>query len=151
MKIKRLFVVVLSFLAISFCFNINFASANNVDNIYLGGFPAGFSLQTRGAFINVICEVITENGLTSPAKDAGLKVGDTIYEINEKEVNSSLDIETLLKETINGSIGKGRNPFRQPHYILLNLAVGGINGGPDVPEAYPMRYEIDYVRVYQKK
>ena len=104
MKIKRLFVVVLSFLAISFCFNINFASANNVDNIYLGGFPAGFSLQTRGAYINGICEVITENGLTSPAKDAGLKVGDTIYEINEKEVNSSLDIETLLKETANKSL-----------------------------------------------
>jgi beta-glucanase (GH16 family) len=59
--------------------------------------------------------------------------------------------ETLLSETINGSIGHGRNPFRQPHYILLNLAVGGINGGPDALEAYPMRYEIDYVRVYQKK
>jgi hypothetical protein len=57
----------------------------------------------------------------------------------------------LLSETINGSIGHGRNPFRQPHYILLNLAVGGINGGPDALEAYPMRYEIDYVRVYQKK
>lgn len=59
--------------------------------------------------------------------------------------------ETLLKDTFNGSLGHGRNPFRQPHYILLNLAVGGINGGPDALEAYPMRYEIDYVRVYQKK
>ena len=58
--------------------------------------------------------------------------------------------ETLLTETINGSPDKS-NPFKQPHYILLNLAVGGNNGGPDEADAYPMRYEIDYVRVYQKK
>lgn len=58
--------------------------------------------------------------------------------------------ETLLSETINGSPDH-RNPFKQPHYILLNLAVGGTNGGPDAADAYPMRYEIDYVRVYQKK
>lgn len=58
--------------------------------------------------------------------------------------------ETLLSETINGSPDKS-NPFKQPHYILLNLAVGGNNGGPDEADAYPMRYEIDYVRVYQKK
>ena len=32
--------------------------------------------------------------------------------------------ETLLSETVNGAIGKGSNPFKQPHYILLNLAVG---------------------------
>ena len=42
------------------------------------------------------------------------------------------------------------NPFRHPHYILLNLALGGVNGGPIDDEAFPMRYEIDYVRVYQK-
>lgn len=58
--------------------------------------------------------------------------------------------EILLKDTYNGSLGDKKNPFMQPHYILLNLAVGGINGGPTVPDAFPMRYEIDYVRVYQK-
>lgn len=58
--------------------------------------------------------------------------------------------ETLLSETINGSADH-QNPFKHPHYILLNLAVGGDNGGPDEADAYPMRYEIDYVRIYQKK
>jgi len=38
----------------------------------------------------------------------------------------------------------------QPHYLLLNLAIGGVNGGDVSSEAFPMRYEIDYVRVYQK-
>lgn len=72
---------------------------------------------------------------------------------DEKAIRLYLDNElineTLLSETINGSLGNHRNPFRQPHYLLLNLAVGGDNGGPDAPDAYPMRYEIDYVRVYQ--
>lgn len=58
--------------------------------------------------------------------------------------------ETLLKDTYNGSLGEGKNPFMQPHYVLLNLALGGMNGGPIDDSAFPMRYEIDYVRVFQK-
>lgn len=46
--------------------------------------------------------------------------------------------------------GTGINPFMQPHYILLNLALGGINGGAVDERLLPARYEIDYVRVYQK-
>ena len=58
--------------------------------------------------------------------------------------------ETLLSETQNGSVGNHANPFRQPHYILLNLAIGGDNGGTPDEAAFPLKYEIDYVRVYQK-
>lgn len=58
--------------------------------------------------------------------------------------------ETLLSETKNGSLGEYKNPFMQPHYILLNLAIGGINGGIIDDKAYPIYYEVDYVRVYQK-
>ncbi|MCD2422565.1 glycoside hydrolase family 16 protein [Niabella pedocola] len=45
----------------------------------------------------------------------------------------------------------GFNPFRQPHYILLNLAIGGDNGGDPAATRFPSRYLVDYVRVYQKK
>jgi len=45
----------------------------------------------------------------------------------------------------------GKNPFMQPHYMLLNLAVGGDSGGDPEATQFPKRYEIDYVRVYQKK
>lgn len=73
---------------------------------------------------------------------------------DENSIKLYLDDELLneifLKDTYNGSLGDKKNPFMQPHYILLNLAVGGINGGPTIEEAFPMRYEIDYVRVYQK-
>lgn len=44
----------------------------------------------------------------------------------------------------------GVNPFRQPHYILVNLAVGGDNGGDPRGTRFPRNYEIDYIRVYQK-
>ena len=53
---------------------------------------------------------------------------------------------TALTETVNPD---GSNPFKQPHYLLLNLALGA-NGGDPSGTKFPIRYEIDYVRVYQK-
>ena len=54
-----------------------------------------------------------------------------------------------LSTTANGSIGHHTNPFNRKQYVLLNLAMGGDNGGPIDDEALPMRYEIDYVRIYR--
>jgi beta-glucanase (GH16 family) len=40
--------------------------------------------------------------------------------------------------------------FHKPHFILLNLAVGGVwPGYPDQYTVFPQNYYIDYVRVYQ--
>ena len=58
--------------------------------------------------------------------------------------------EIPLSETVNGTLGNGRNPFHAPQYILLNLAIRGDNGGEIDDSSMPMRYEIDYVRVYQR-
>jgi len=52
-----------------------------------------------------------------------------------------------ISETTNPD---GFNPFLQPHYILLNLALGG-NGGDPSKSRFPIKYEVDYVRVYQEK
>ena len=43
------------------------------------------------------------------------------------------------------------NPFMQAHYMLLNLAIGGMNGGDASNTNFPRKFEVDYVRVYQKK
>lgn len=71
----------------------------------------------------------------------------------EDYIRLYLDDELLneidLSKTINQT--DGRNPFHSPHYLLLNLAVGGQNGGPVSADAYPIRYEVDYVRVYQQQ
>jgi beta-glucanase (GH16 family) len=44
----------------------------------------------------------------------------------------------------------GLNPFKQKHYILFDLAMGGLNGGDLGNTTFPNRMEIDYVRVYQQ-
>lgn len=47
--------------------------------------------------------------------------------------------------------GKGDdNPFRKPHYLILNLALGGTWGGPIDDTPLPQRMTVDYVRVYQR-
>ena len=73
---------------------------------------------------------------------------------DEQSIRLYLDDELLnevpLSSTQNGSIGHHTNPFTRPQYILLNLALGGDNGGDIDDSAFPMRYEIDYVRVYEK-
>ena len=56
--------------------------------------------------------------------------------------------EVKVSDTVNQD-GTGFNPMQQPHYVLLNLAIGGDNGGDPTPTIFPNRYEIDYVRVYQ--
>ena len=43
------------------------------------------------------------------------------------------------------------NAFRAPHFLLVNLAVGGTLGGKVDPGIFPAEYLIDYIRVYQKK
>ncbi len=72
-----------------------------------------------------------------------------------RTISIYLDDELLneipLSETVNGSIGQNKNPFHSPQYILLNLAIGGDNGGTIDDKSMPMRYEIDYVRVYQRQ
>ncbi|MCH7400988.1 family 16 glycosylhydrolase [Belliella kenyensis] len=52
-----------------------------------------------------------------------------------------------LSKTINP---EGFNPFHQPHYLLLNLAIGS-NGGNPKDTVFPKQYIVDYVRVFQKK
>ncbi len=47
--------------------------------------------------------------------------------------------------------GSGFNPFKQTHFMLLNLAIGGTAGGDPGETEFPKRFEIDYIRVYQKE
>ncbi|QQE11057.1 glycoside hydrolase family 16 protein [Planctomycetota bacterium] len=55
-------------------------------------------------------------------------------------------IQTFYVDTA----GKGpENPFRKPHYLLINLALGGSWGGPIDDTILPQKYIIDYVRFYE--
>jgi beta-glucanase (GH16 family) len=45
----------------------------------------------------------------------------------------------------------GENPLRQPHYLLLSLAVGGTQGGDPAMTEFPANFEVDYVRVFRRR
>ena len=51
----------------------------------------------------------------------------------------------------NDGQGYSHWPFNQDFYLKLNLAWGGNMGGKNNDAALPATYEVDYVRVFQKK
>ena len=71
-------------------------AAAETDEVYLGGMPAGFTLGIGGAQIVGICEVLTENGVQNPAKDAGLEVGDVIVSLGGIRIETAADIDAAL-------------------------------------------------------
>ena len=72
---------------------------------------------------------------------------------DETQISLYLDDQLLNKvalEKLMNKDGSSFEPFKQPHYLLLNLAIGGQNGGDPSTTQFPKRFEVDYVRVYQK-
>ncbi len=74
---------------------------------------------------------------------------------DEDQIELAVDDRVLnridLSKTVNPTDRGPKNPFRQPHYVLLNLAIGGDAGGDPVETEFPSSFEVDYVRVYQKQ
>ncbi len=96
---KKILFVVLSILIAFVVINPKTTLANSGEYLYLGGIPAGFTLNTRGASVVGLTDVITKDGLKSPAKDAGIEVGDLILSINGIDVNNAEDISKSLKSS----------------------------------------------------
>ena len=66
-------------------------------------------------------------------------------------VDDKLLNEIKVANAANASTKWGpKNPFHHPHYIIVNLAMGGQNGGDIKGAKLPAQYIIDYVRVYQR-
>ncbi len=74
-------------------------------------------------------------------------------EWDENMMRILIDGEVLNSIDLSQTVNKidGRNPFRQPHYLLLNLAMGGNRGGSLANTILPSQYMIDYVKIYQKR
>lgn len=51
----------------------------------------------------------------------------------------------------NRHVGKEQWPFDAPHYLLLNIAVGGDLGGPIDDTIFPVWMEVEHVRVFQPR
>jgi beta-glucanase (GH16 family) len=63
--------------------------------------------------------------------------------VDDRLVNE-IPITNVRNQTADGA-----NPFHEPHHILLNLAIGATGGDPSATP-FPVRFEVDWVRVYQR-
>ena len=96
--------------------------------------------------------------ITKPADSLGGEAWSAAFHIwrmdwDEQAIALYLDGQLMNRVPLSKLVNKdgtGINPFKQPHYMLLNLAIGGMNGGDPSATPFPTRFEVDYVRVYQK-
>ncbi len=90
----------------------------------------------------------------SEFNDAGWSAKFHVWRMDWDVDNIKLYVDDVLLNTIDvkqtfNKDKEGKNPFRQPHYIILNLAVGGTSGGDPANTEFPAKFEVDYVRVYR--
>jgi beta-glucanase (GH16 family) len=71
---------------------------------------------------------------------------------DDQNIVLSLDGQQMNTTALSAALNAdGTSPFKQKAYILLNLAIGGQNGGDPSQTTFPQSYEVDYVRVFQKQ
>lgn len=66
-----------------------------------------------------------------------------------RELRIAVDGKPYHRYT-NAGTGAEQWPFDQPHYLLLNLAIGGAMGGEVDDSIFPASFEIEHVRVYRQ-
>ena len=92
-----------------------------------------------------------ENASSKKTRIANIEEGFHIYAIDwtadfiKFYVDDKL-VYTYAPETKNKAVW----PYDQPFYFVINMAVGGNFGGPEVDDSiFPQQFVIDYVRVYE--
>lgn len=94
---KQKYKVLVFFFVLALLFTGSFyGAAAQVQEVYLGGMPAGFTLNMQGVQVVGICEILTEDGVRCPAKESGLQVGDIIVSYGGMSVSSASDIGAAL-------------------------------------------------------
>lgn len=118
-KIKFLAIVVILIGILFSNINVLNIKANEGNFVYLGGQTAGFTLKTKGATIVGLSEVVCQDKITSPSKNANLKVGDIIISLNDKEINGIVDLEDFLTNYKSGNVVC--KILRNGEYKLLDI------------------------------
>jgi beta-glucanase (GH16 family) len=69
---------------------------------------------------------------------------------------NSTQIDLYVDDTLMNSVplssmlnADGKSPFLQNAYMIVNLAIGGDNGGDPTNTNFPQEYVVDYLRVFQ--
>lgn len=96
-NIVKTLLILITIIVCSFSFS-PFTATAETQTLYLGGFPAGFTLNTTTVEVIGICDVITTEGMRSPARECGIKTGDIIDSINGQKVSGTADINRIIAE-----------------------------------------------------
>lgn len=86
---------------------IKSVSVQKLDDIklYPGGTSVGIKLSTEGVLVVGFSDVETRGGTeSSPAKMAGLQLGDVLLKVNGKEIQSAKQLGLLIKENNNNLV-----------------------------------------------
>jgi beta-glucanase (GH16 family) len=125
--------------------------------------PAGGEVDIMEFYTNVVLANVaySRNGRaqwSSPRKSIAELGGDAwskkfhvwTMDWDEKKIDLLLDGKLMnhfdLAAADNADQG---NPFYGPVYFILNQAIGGTKGGDPSQTKFPVRFEVDWVRVYQ--
>jgi len=88
---------------------------------------------------------------TKKTKFDTIEEGYHIYAMDWTKDKIEFFVDSKLVYTFQPSIKNDDTwPFNQPFYLIVNLAVGGNFGGPEVDKSvFPQQFSIDYIKVYQ--
>lgn len=81
----------------------------------------------------------------------GIEEGFHVYAIDWTKEKIDFFVDNKLVYSFNPKEKNEKTwPFDQKFFILLNVAVGGNFGGPEVDDTiFPQQFSIDYIKVYQ--
>ena len=80
-----------------------------------------------------------------------IEEGFHVYEANWTPEKIEFSVDGNLLYTYAPEVKTQKTwPFDQPFYMIVNLAIGGNFGGPEIDDAiFPQEFVIDYIKVYQ--
>jgi beta-glucanase (GH16 family) len=130
----------------------------------MGGWPAGGEIDIMEFYAGkVLANVCKPNGSTcawsSVTKNVSALGADWpnqfhvwAMEWDATKIDLFLDGTLMNHFLVADAVPAGTtNPYvARPVYIIVNLALGGTNGGDPSNTTFPIKYEVDYVRVYQR-
>ena len=90
--------------------------------VYAGGSLVGIRLYTEGILVVGIDEVMTENGIVSPAEDCGIMQGDIITEVNDETVTSVAEFSSRVVASDGENIRVTVERENETFYCSLNPA-----------------------------
>lgn len=79
-----------------------FAESVLPENVCVGGIPFGVKFYSQGIIIVGFTEIETENGIETPALDAGLQINDIITRVNGNRVETAGELIGIIENAGDG-------------------------------------------------